>query len=295
MSTLIHTLQRRQAATAPRTQPAVRSRRKLRYAVGALIWIGAIVGLVAHSGPTLREGLLAGTGLALATAIGALPVAFARRLPIALAQQLLLAGGGIMLAASFFSLLWPAFTLASAQLGSSNQAGLLTGLAALAGAGALAMWRQRAIRQAAGTELHRTGVLLFVWAIALHNLPEGLAGGVALAGQEHGASLVIGIGLQDIPEGFAVAAALLQIGMSPLRAAAWGAASGLIEFFGALAGAGAVALTATALPALLALAGGAMLWVTATEIGPLVLRSRSAQLIFAAGFALMAAMDLGLG
>ncbi|SMC27973.1 zinc transporter, ZIP family [Andreprevotia lacus DSM 23236] len=294
MSTLVQTWHGWQAGD-PRIPPlAARSRRVVRYSVGAAIWLVAIAGLLAQQG-VLREGMIAGLALAGATALGALPVAFARKLPAAMAQQLLLAGGGIMLAASFFSLLWPAFQQAAAQTGSHAQAVLMTLAVAALGAGLLALWRRRATRQAEGSALQRTGVLLFVWAIALHNLPEGLAGGVAMAGQAHGATLVVGIGLQDIPEGFAVAAALLQIGISPLRAAAWGAASGLVELLGAVAGAAAVAVTATALPVLLALAGGAMLWVTASEIGPLLRRNRTAEWLFAGGFALMAVMDLGLG
>src|SRR5690606_32632510 len=94
-------------------------------------------------------------------------------------------------------------------------------------------------------------IWLFVFAVTLHNLPEGLAVGVGFGGGElgRGAALALGIGLQNIPEGFAVAVALSALpGMTTARATGFALLSGLVEPVGAVAGAGVVALSALLLP-----------------------------------------------
>jgi ZIP family zinc transporter len=122
------------------------------------------------------------------------------------------------------------------------------------------------------TKLRR--VWLFVIAITPHNLPEGLAVGVAFGGgQLEGAKLAIAIGLQNAPEGLSVAVALTSIGYTRLRALLIATATGLIEAAGGLAGVGIVAVSQPLLPWGLGFAAGAMLFVISNEIIPETHRS----------------------
>ena len=111
---------------------------------------------------------------------------------------------------------------------------------------------------------------LFVFAIALHNLPEGLAIGVGYAGNDvaRGTALAIGIAIQDIPEGLVVALALLSAGYSRTFSVLLGMASGLIEPIAAVFGAAVVVWSAPLLPWGLGFAAGAMLFVVSHEIIP---------------------------
>ena len=113
-------------------------------------------------------------------------------------------------------------------------------------------------------------VWLFVFAIALHNLPEGLAVGVGFGGDElsDGVALAIGIDLQYIPEGLVVAVALMSLGYSRLAAFGVTLLTGLVQPVGGLMGAGAVTLMEGLLPWGLAFAAGAMLFVISHEIIP---------------------------
>ena len=108
---------------------------------------------------------------------------------------------------------------------------------------------------------------LVVAAIAIHNVPEGLAVGVAAAaGADHGMSL--GIAIQNVPEGWIVASAMLALGAAPLRAALIALGTGLVEPVGGLFGVIASTVAGAALPLALAAAAGAMLWVVSHEMIP---------------------------
>lgn len=265
-----------------------------------------------HAGPALLGGLLG----AAATAAGALPVLFARRVP-AQAQGLLLAlAAGVMLAATCFSLLLPALNSAETLWSSRPLAALAVAVGLLAGAGGIALLGrllpdemphemphetpQSAANAAADTNAlaARRSVLLFVLAVTLHNLPEGLAVGVsATADAIGGSALAWGIAIQDVPEGLAVALALASIGTRPALAFAAGAGSGLVEPLAALIGAAAVGVSDAALPWGLALAAGAMLRVICLELLPQALREngRHTGSALLGGFALMMLLDTALG
>ena len=133
---------------------------------------------------------------------------------------------------------------------------------------------------------------LVVVAIALHNVPEGLAVGVAAAaGADHG--MTMGIALQNIPEGWIVASALLALRMPALRAAAIALATGLVEPLGGLLGVIATSLAGAALPLALAGAAGAMLWVVGHELIPASHkpgRISAGNVGMAGGFAVMTAL-----
>ena len=141
---------------------------------------------------------------------------------------------------------------------------------------------------------------LFVGAVMLHNLPEGLAIGVAYAGTDamHARALATGIAIQDVPEGLVIALALLAAGYRRASAVALGALSGLLEPAGALLGAAAVSVSVTLLPWGLALAAGAMLWVIVHDIVPQSQRGgheRWASAALIGGFVLMMVLDTALG
>src|SRR5690606_13209860 len=111
---------------------------------------------------------------------------------------------------------------------------------------------------------------LFIIAITLHNFPEGMAVGVGFAGGDvpNGIALGLGIGLQNIPEGLAVAVSLLAIGYSRTVGFAVGSLTGLVEPVGGVIGAAALTLAQPAMPVILGIAAGAMLFIISDEIIP---------------------------
>ena len=152
-----------------------------------------------------------------------------------------------------------------------------------------------------GIEAHRLRrTWLFVFAITLHNLPEGLAIGVGYAGNDplRGTALATGIAIQDIPEGLVVAVALLAAGYPRAFAAALGMLSGMVEPLGAVLGAAVVGWSAPMLPWGLGFAAGAMLFVISHEIIPE--SHRKGHEVYATcglmlGFVLMMLLDTALG
>ena len=183
-----------------------------------------------------------------------------------------------MLAASVFSLLLPGFDAALVHTGSDTGAALLVALGVLLGAGGL-LAMDRALPHTHFPEGRRSGgaVWLFVFAIAVHNIPEGLAIGVAagLDGSATGSgdAVAAGISLQNVPEGLIVAIALVSAGYSRWLAFGVAAVSGLIEPIAAIAGSMMVSASAMILPWGLAGAAGAMLFVV-SQIGRASWRER---------------------
>ena len=138
-------------------------------------------------------------------------------------------------------------------------------------------------------------------AITLHNIPEGMAVGLAfaLAGMQGGfagaAVLALGIGVQNLPEGLAVALPFRAGGMSRGRSFALGALSGVVEpLFGMLAAA-AMGVMRGALPGMMAFCAGAMMWVVIAEMIPEAAQGRAGVISAMAGYALMMALDIALG
>src|SRR5690606_13288436 len=143
-------------------------------------------------------------------------------------------------------------------------------------------------------------VWLFVFAIALHNLPEGMAIGVSMsqADLSVGLPLTTAIALQDIPEGLAVALAMRSAGFTAGKAVLVAIASGLLEPIGAFLGVGLSVGFALAYPIGLGLAAGAMIFVVSHEVIPETHRNghqTPATLGLMAGFAIMMILDTGLG
>lgn len=226
--------------------------------------------------PVLTAALQAGSFAALATALGTVPVLLSQRLSERAQDTLFGFGAGVMLAACAFSLIIPGLAAARAGAAGPWEAGGTVGAAILLGGIALLALERwlphehfiKGVEGPAARTLRRTW--LFVFAIALHNLPEGLAIGVAFAGTDtlRAAALATGIAIQDVPEGLVVAVALLAAGYRRSVAVGLGMASGLVEPVGAVLGAAVVSHSAVLLPWGLGFAAGAMLFVISHEIIP---------------------------
>jgi ZIP family zinc transporter len=272
----------------------------------------------------LMLALAAGGAAAAATALGSLPALFSRSYSQRGFDCFLGFGAGVMLAATAFSLLVPALasagTLIAGRTGASLLValGLLTGVAAITGldriAGALtaasgdggkaapasAGANAPTIAEASAPAASLRRVWLFMAAVTLHNVPEGLAIGVAYAGidLDKAATLATGIAVQDLPEGLVIALAFRSVGYGRLRATALGMASGLVEPVASLGGVLLVGMSVTLLPLGLAAAAGAMLFVIVNEVVPethLHGNGTLASCALAAGFAAMLVLDTALG
>ncbi|MES2818529.1 MAG: ZIP family metal transporter [Pseudomonadota bacterium] len=274
-----------------------------------------LLGLLAASGynamtgtrsDNLRYALLGGTAGFAATGVGAL-LAIAFRDISARSQDCLLGfAAGMMLAASSFSLILPGLAAAREITGS----GPLSALTVVLGLG-LGVLLMLGLDRLTPHEHDSTGpcgpdsdrisrVWLFVLAITLHNLPEGMAIGVSFANGDLGVGLPLtsAIAIQDIPEGLAVAVALRATGLSALKAALVALASGVMEPIGALIGLGISSGFALAYPVSLGLAAGAMIFVVSHEVIPETHRNghqTPATLGLMVGFGLMLFLDTALG
>lgn len=240
------------------------------------------------------------------TGLGAFPVFFVQRINPAVQNAMLAFAAGVMLAATFFSLLLPALDAAETGLGSRT--GAAGGVIAALLVGALLMHLAHALvphehfqkgrENADATRLAR--IWLFVAAIAIHNFPEGLAVGLAAASGDPaaGVGVMLGIGLQNMPEGLAVAIALRGEGYSRQRSFLVAFLSGVVEPLGGVFGAGAIVLSASLLPWALAFAAGAMLFIISSEVIPETHRhgtERGATASLFVGFVVMLFLDVTLG
>lgn len=258
--------------------------------------------------PTFGVAFLASLGAGVATGAGALPVLALgfrgrpeeRPLSDRSEAGLMGLGAGVMLAASFLSLLLPAMDLLGAHgaLGASFRAvgGLLVGAVVIS---LLNRWTPHVHfikdREAeVPSRLSRTW--LFVLAITLHNVPEGLAVGVGVgSGQAHvSLPVILGIALQNMPEGLVVAVSLLREGYTRRASVGVALLSGLVEPLASVLGFAAVSFSATLLPYGLAFAAGAMLYVVSDEIIPESHRGDAAEIATwgtLIGFCLMTVLD----
>ncbi len=154
------------------------------------------------------------------------------------------------------------------------------------------------------TEAHNNAdlnkVLLFVCAIAIHNLPEGIAAGVGFGSGDvsHALTIAGGIALQNVPEGMVIIAPMLAAGISPRRTFVYAMLTGFVEVLGTLLGYFAVSISTAILPFALAFAGGTMLYVISDEMIPETHAhgsERGATYALLAGFCIMLATDILLG
>lgn len=258
------------------------------------------------------QALLATLFTWLMTALGAAVVFFFKRIERNILDAMLGFAAGVMIAASFWSLLAPAIEMA-------GNAGKTAWIPATAGflLGGAVLWiidkllphlhPGFPIEEAEGLNSSWRRSVLLVLAITIHNIPEGLAVGVAfgaLAADLPSASLggavalAIGIGIQNFPEGTAVSVPLRREGISRLRSFWYGQASGLVEPAAGLAGAVAVIYMQPILPYALAFAAGAMIYVVVEELIPESQHEKHTDVATIGamlGFAVMMTLDVALG
>jgi ZIP family zinc transporter len=219
--------------------------------------------------------------------------------------------GGVMVAASFWSLLAPGIEMSPGE-------GFVKVIPAVVGFGLGALFLfgldkvlphlhinfKESEKEGVKTPWHKTTLL--VLAITLHNIPEGLAVGVLFGGVAAGfdgatiggaVALAIGIGLQNFPEGFAVSMPLRRQGLSRRKSFMYGQSSAIVEPIAAVIGAWAVMTFQPILPYALAFAAGAMIFVVVEEVIPETQRDKYtdiATLGFIGGFIVMMTLDVGL-
>lgn len=228
------------------------------------------------------------------TAIGSATVFFMKKMNQKALNLMLGLATGIMLAASFWSLLLPAHEM--------NSSWLPIGIGFLLGTGFL-FFADRLINKTNKIKGKDKSVSLLILAITLHNIPEGMAFGVAFAcaadksALSSAIALTIGIGLQNFPEGAAVSMPLRRTGMSRGKSFFIGQLSAVVEPIFAVIGALLVSVAAPLLPYLLSFAAGAMIWVVIDELIPESFCSESgktASVGAVCGFAIMTIMDIAL-
>ena len=246
------------------------------------------------------------------TALGAAGVFLSREINKKLLDAMLGFAAGVMIAASYWSLLAPAIEVAGT--GNSNP-WLAPAIGFLMGG--LVLWiidkilphlhLNMPMESAEGIKTTWQRSVLLVLAITLHNLPEGLAVGVAFgaaaAGIEGAAlsgaiALAIGIGIQNFPEGLAVSAPLRREGFPRFKSFWYGQLSGIVEPIGAVLGAAAVVVMRHVLPYALAFAAGAMIYVVIEELIPEAQQGENTDIpTWGAmiGFTVMMILDVALG
>ena len=280
--------------------------------VGALLLLGSVLDHLERGSVHMRAALIGGGTAAAATAAGTLPVLMSQQFSKRTYDCFLGFGAGVMLGATSFSLIVPALAAAIAGGAGKLAASALVGAGILAGT-ALILLLDRLVSNdpaqlarisgggvGAGADHSLRRAWLFVAAVALHNLPEGLAIGVAYAGPDldKAHSLATGISIQDVPEGLVVALALRSAGYGRLASVGFGMASGIIEPIAAAFGVALVGIAAGMLPLGLAAAAGAMLFVIVNDVIPESHRSgngMSASAALVAGFIVMTILDTALG
>ena len=246
------------------------------------------------------------------TALGASMVFFFRTMNRRVLNLMLGFAAGVMIAASYWSLLAPAIEMA-------DNMGLPSWLPAVVGFlfGGIFLWVVDHLiphlhlglprEDAEGIKTNWQRSVLLVLAITLHNIPEGLAVGVAFGAVASGigsanlagaVALAIGIGLQNFPEGAAVSIPLRREGFSPAKAFLYGQASGIVEPIAAVLGALLVTRMQPILPFALCFAAGAMIYVVAEELIPEAQTNKDSDVATVGvmlGFAVMMLLDVALG
>lgn len=261
---------------------------------------------------SIQQAFFAGLFTWGTTAVGAATILTMREAKPKIMDLMLGFTAGIMLAASYFSLLAPAVEMAEAR-------GVIPWVPAvggfLVGAGFVRLAdlllphvhlrMTDSEPEGLPTEWRRSTLMLV--AMTIHNVPEGLAVGVAFGAAALGGdgasiggaiALTLGIGMQNLPEGAAVSFPLRRAGMSRLRAFMWGQGSASVELVAAVVGAAIVTIAAPVLPWALSFAAGAMIFVVLEEVVPEAHRngqSDEAAIGAVLGFAIMMALDVGLG
>ncbi len=259
------------------------------------------------------QALVATLGTWFITALGAATVIFFKNTNQKAMNLMLGFAAGVMIAASFWSLLEPAIERADTYLQTPSwivvTAGFMCGALFMWGSDKAVSMAQRRVCKGADSSERINRIILLVLSITLHNIPEGLAVGVAFGALKSGFSneammgavtIAVGIGLQNFPEGAAVSLPLRREGCSRGKSFLIGQASGLVEPIAGVVGAVAVMHMVTILPFALSFAAGAMILVAVHELIPECQQNQKAHPYFAtagivSGFAIMMLLDVALG
>lgn len=258
----------------------------------------------------ITAALYATTFTWLVTAAGAAFVFFFKTMNKNVLDGMLGFTGGVMVAASIWSLLIPAIDMSEGE-GFTKVVpavvGFIIGAAFLFGLDKVLPHLHVNFKQVEGIKSPWQKTTLMILAITLHNIPEGLAVGVLFGGVAAGVpeasiagavALAIGIGLQNFPEGVAVAMPLRRMGMSRKKSFFYGQLSAIVEPMAGVLGALAVTFFTPVLPYALAFAAGAMIFVVVEEVIPEAQQNKNsdiATLGFIAGFIVMMTLDVALG
>ncbi len=260
----------------------------------------------------ILQALLATCGTWFITALGAAVVLVVRGVQQRVLDAMLGFAAGVMLAATFWSLLAPAIDMSAARGGLAwfpAAAGFLLGAVFLGLVDRVLPHLHLGfpMEEAEGLKTTWRRSVLLVLAITLHNIPEGVAVGLGFGAAAAGIpsatlagalALAIGIGLQNFPEGTAVSAPLRREGMSAWRSLFWGQLSGAVEPVAGVLGAAAVLAVHSLLPYALGFAAGAMIYVVVEELIPEAQRSKHTHLATGGvivGFVVMMVLDVALG
>lgn len=246
--------------------------------------------------------VLTALGVGGATAVGALLGFIFKNITHKFSDIVLSFAAGVMLAASVLGLILP-----SVEYGGKFGI-VITVIGVFVGAVCLNLidklvphlHKLMGVDSEAHTEVNVNKILLFVLAIAIHNLPEGIAAGVGFGSGDTSHALLIagGIALQNIPEGMVIIAPMLAAGITPRKTFVCALLTGVVEVVGTFIGYFAVSVSAAVLPFALAFAGGTMLYVISDEMIPETHAhgsERGATYSLLAGFCLMLVFDVLLG
>ncbi len=216
--------------------------------------------------------ILAAFGVGGATMAGALAGFIFKKIPSRFNNIILGFAAGVMLSASAFGLIQPALEGGGLLIAAAVTAGILTGAFFLNAVNRFVPCLERfALGQTSAKPSEQLdSVMLFVLAIAVHNLPEGIAAGVSFGTGNTADALAVvwGIALQNIPEGMVIIAPLLAAGTSRGKTLAIALFTGAVEVVGTFLGYFTIGIASTALPFILAFAGGTMLHVISDEMIP---------------------------
>lgn len=250
----------------------------------------------------MREVWLTALGVGGATVFGAVIGFVFKKISHRFSDAVLSFAAGVMLAAAILGLILPSVEYGGNLGLPIAVVGIFTGALCLNLIDKLVPHLHRLV--GADIEPHRDTdldkVLLFVAAVAIHNLPEGIAAGVGFGAGDTTQALVIagGIALQNVPEGMVIIGPMLAAGISPRKTFLCALLTGFVEVIGTLIGYFAVSLAAAVLPFALAFAGGTMLYVISDEMIPETHahgNERGATYALLAGFCLMLVIDGTLG
>lgn len=246
--------------------------------------------------------LLTALGVGGATIFGSLIGFVFRNISHKFSDIVLSFAAGVMLSAAVLGLILPSLNYGGRYGILVSIIGIFTGALCLNLIDKLVPHLHRLV--GTDTETHRSTnldkVLLFVTAIAIHNLPEGIAAGVSFGSEDTTQAMMIagGIALQNIPEGMVIIAPMLAAGVSPAKTFVCAMVTGLIEVVGTFLGYWAVSIASAILPFALAFAGGTMLYVVSDEMIPETHSHGSetgATYALLAGFCVMLVSDFFLG